>query len=348
MPSNLEYALMAGRAYFDTRADINRFPVSGGWTEFFHVPNETYQVASGFEAVSFQRGNEIVISFAGTAQGVDWLANFGLATGLGSEQLRDAAAYYLEVRKANPGATISFTGHSLGGGLASLMGVFFNRMAVTFDQAPFVQSATVGMRDVLTEYLKTTLNYTDAQLEQWAPELGSFNDLASRQTNVVSTNVAGEALSLKAVELFGLLGRIGNQVPLVHGATDTSAIDLHSQALLTAFLQNVDFQLVTYKLPSMLGMIFDSSLYKKDTGTGNTEFENFIERLVRHQAGNIGGVPIGGDKMLSRESLALLADNMRAVFLEGAGVASVIPACIVLLATGVVTFLSGLRLYRWY
>ncbi|MDO8742744.1 MAG: putative Ig domain-containing protein [bacterium] len=302
MASNPEYALMAGRAYFDTRADINRFPVPQGWTEFFHVPNRTYQVGGGFEAVSFQRGNEIVISFAGTATGVDWLANAGLATGFGSDQLRDAAAYYLEIRKTNPGATISFTGHSLGGGLASLMGVFFNRMAVTFDQAPFYQSANVGMRDVLIEYLKTTLNYTDAQLTQWVPELGGFTDLASRQTNVVSTNVAGEALSLKAVELFGLglVDRIGNQVPLLHGGTDVSAIDLHSQTLLAAFLQNVDFQLVTYKLPDMLRMIFDGSLYKKDTGTGNTEFENFIERLVRHQAGNIGGVPIGGDKMLDR------------------------------------------------
>ena len=302
MTSNFEYALMAGRAYYDTRADINRFPVPQGWTE---IPLSHVTTESGFEGVTFQRGTgsnlEIVISFAGTAQGVDWLANSGLATGFGSEQLSDAAAYYLEIRTANPGATVSFTGHSLGGGLASLMGVFFNRMAVTFDQAPFYQSANLGMRNTLIEYLRT-LNYTDAQLAQWVPELGSYTDLASRQTNVVSTNVAGEALSLKAVELFGLglVDRIGNQVPLFHGATGASAIDLHSQTLLAAFLQNVDFQLVTYKLPDLIPMIFDSKLFYNDPNKLIDPVENLIERLVRHQAGNIGGVPTGGDKMLDR------------------------------------------------
>lgn len=147
MPSNLEYALMAGRAYFDTRADINRLPIPDGWTEFFHVPNDTHPITSGFEAVSFQRGNEIVISIAGTATGVDWFANGGLSTGLGAEQLRDAAAYFMEIRQANPLASISFTGHSLGGGLAALMGVLFDYPAVTFDAAPFSLAARTGIRD---------------------------------------------------------------------------------------------------------------------------------------------------------------------------------------------------------
>jgi putative lipase involved disintegration of autophagic bodies len=36
-------------------------------------------------------------------------------------------ALYEEIRDQNPEADISFTGHSLGGGLASLMAVYFNR-----------------------------------------------------------------------------------------------------------------------------------------------------------------------------------------------------------------------------
>jgi putative lipase involved disintegration of autophagic bodies len=126
MPSNPEYALMAGVSYRSTRADINRFPIPQGWLEvpLSHVTLES----SGFEAVSLQRGNEIVISFAGTATGVDWFANSGLATGYGAAQLRDAAAYFMEVRQANPSAAISFTGHSLGGGLAALMGALFDQL----------------------------------------------------------------------------------------------------------------------------------------------------------------------------------------------------------------------------
>ena len=58
----IECALMAGRSYQVNRAEINQFPVPSGGTEFFHVPNPTFKTTSGFEAVSFQRGNEIVIS----------------------------------------------------------------------------------------------------------------------------------------------------------------------------------------------------------------------------------------------------------------------------------------------
>ena len=56
------------------------------------------------------------------------------------EQIVDAARFYLDVYNANPNAGISFTGHSLGGGLAALMAVYFDRAAQTFDPAPFARS----------------------------------------------------------------------------------------------------------------------------------------------------------------------------------------------------------------
>ena len=123
------------------RANINRFPLPAGWSE---IVLSYVQRPSGFKAVSFERGSEIVISFAGTnfTDVSDWTeANVPLAFGNLATQLVDAARYYLEVKAANPGATISFTGHSLGGGLAALMAVFFDEQAITFDQAPFAAAA---------------------------------------------------------------------------------------------------------------------------------------------------------------------------------------------------------------
>lgn len=299
----INYSIMAGRAYETNRNQNNWFPVPDGWTEFFHVPNDTYPTSSGFEAVSFTNGSEIVISFAGTDfKSTDDIAtDIGLAMGWGSTQLLQAAAYYMEVKAANRGAEITFTGHSLGGGLAALMGVFFNEKAVTFDQAPFFASATERIRDGIKNYLLSLKDqygqslYTLENIQAIAPELLSFEDSSrdARAGNVRGYYVQGEALTNYPYN--GFL-RIGSQVSLTHGPTDTKPWDLHSQALLTAFVLNDDFRLVTNKLTDLLEMIFDKKLYSKPTNKGD---ENFLDRLVRHQVGNAPGVT-EADNMLTR------------------------------------------------
>jgi hypothetical protein len=65
MAITLEYALLSGAAYRSTRTPINRFPVPNAyrWGEilYLNLPD------SGFKAIALQKGTEIVISFAGTA-----------------------------------------------------------------------------------------------------------------------------------------------------------------------------------------------------------------------------------------------------------------------------------------
>ncbi len=62
MTTNIEYALMAGGSYVSTRSILNQFPAPEGWTPFNHIENNS----NSFEAIAFQKGNEIVISYAGT------------------------------------------------------------------------------------------------------------------------------------------------------------------------------------------------------------------------------------------------------------------------------------------
>ena len=307
MPSILDYALMAGASYVDTRRLINQFPAPENWVSFKHESG-----ASGFEAISFVKGTDIVISYAGTYDKNitgDIFADIGLATGVGSAQLLQAAEYYLQVKAENSDATsITFTGHSLGGGLAALMGVFFGQQAVTFDQAPFARSAKLN---VLTPDVAANLKadllasgHTETEL------LGLTNFLQLRATNgngdipnsnlVTNINVQGELLSGVP---WNIPDRIGTTLfDINNSAPGVSGDDLHAQSLLTAFLQSKEtaglgatLNQVTGELPDLLKMIFDKNLFANDTDTNQ---RNFLDHLVRHEAGVQGS--FATDAMVTR------------------------------------------------
>lgn len=327
MANALEYALMAGCVYQTTRAGINWTPIPPGWTEFEHVVNKD----SGFEVSQLRSGTEIVISFAGTAALNDWIhGNMPLANGALSDQLRLAADYYLQVKAVNPEATISFTGHSLGGGLASLMAVLFGESAFTFDQAPFrnsalmytttdangnpvTHSAAQDLRAYLTgrapENLLAALDAYIGANDPLNPNPITADTLAVREARVTDINVQGEVL--------GYLGysRIGSQKDIYQqNSMLISSIDLHSQTLLTAFLQSGDQPSVTaptatppahtlgqatFKLTDLLGMIFDPKLFYSDPNNTSADApENFLERLVKHETGV--GVSLPADGMVTR------------------------------------------------
>jgi len=286
-----EYAIMAGGAYISTRGEINRFPIPTGlgWSQFKHETEN-----SGFEAVSYKRGKEIVISFAGKgpAWHSDLWACIDLATGSPDNQLREAAAYYMAIRKAykNQDVTIKLTGHSLGGGLAALIGVLFNVQATTFDQAPFSNSATQAIRDDLKTYLlglkdpNNNFIYDEAALQELAPDLLSFTSLEQRSGNVTDYHVNGEILSTWYGQALIPGTYIGNRIPAInHGCTDAGALDLHAQALMTLFLMAPKFQTVTNSLTDLVEMLNDENLFSKKTDTSNTTETNFAEKLIQSQ-----------------------------------------------------------------
>lgn len=307
MATAIDYAVMAGRAYQTARNKINWFSVPDGWVEYFHVPkNPDYPMfteTSGFEAVSFQskaNPNEIVISFAGTnpLEMGDWTqGNVPLAFGVISGQFKDAVDYYLQVKASAPAnATISFTGHSLGGGIAALMGVFFGKQAVTFDQAPFASTASSAL-DLQTYLLGKT--YTDpamvavrdaavADLSVYLQQQQQLNGGIPNSGLVSTFRVTGEFTSSGVVgTLFNPIGPTPTWLQI--GPTDISSFtEKHDIALLAAFLQSkqtaaTDKALndVTSKLTSLLGMIFDKNLFAYDT---KKDKPNFLEHLVQQQA----------------------------------------------------------------
>lgn len=85
----IDLALMAGAAYRTSRTNENTLPIPAGWekTSRWHVTNPSY---SGFEAVSFKKGDDIVIAFAGTFPKDIHDVTTDLALGLGNFDHRDS------------------------------------------------------------------------------------------------------------------------------------------------------------------------------------------------------------------------------------------------------------------
>jgi len=135
MPSLLEYMQFATKVY--AASSKNQIDAPAGWTLVNWVPDRF----TGFSAGYFKNGNDVVISYTGTNSAVADPLNWTAGMGIPAPQIFEALAYYFEVRAANPTANITFTGHSLGGGLASLMAVFLDKQAMVFDEAPFQPAA---------------------------------------------------------------------------------------------------------------------------------------------------------------------------------------------------------------
>src|SRR3954471_14904525 len=109
------YAALSAAAYNDARTPLNVHPLPDGW-----IPLDYGVPAAGLTigAFSDSGGTEIVIAIKGTdfrgdteATVRDLVADAGLGTGLGSEQLRQAALFYAKIRALNPHTPITLTGH---------------------------------------------------------------------------------------------------------------------------------------------------------------------------------------------------------------------------------------------
>src|SRR5882724_3756014 len=281
----LERALLSLTTY--AASDINNIP-TGGWVVDTALTSNAS--ITGFVGTVYRKGSEVVISFRGTdgPSPADWtVGNIPAAAGAYSLQVMQSINLVADVMAAYPAANITFTGHSLGGGLASLMGAFFNKEAAIFDPAPFGNTALnriladgVPLPGSLGLYYST---YAARQLLYGRPLSAEFQ-------NYVATFVAGSGSAQDVLynqRISGITGKylqgeilipLRIAAPTVVSAGGLTQVDignttlndslsagdataLHSMELLLAMMSSSGLQEASEKLPTLLELMGDSRLY---------------------------------------------------------------------------------------
>lgn len=110
----------------------NKNSIPKDWVRFSERDNES----TGFHAETFYKKGTVVISMRGTDpfSYQDIILNdMAMGTNNLPIQYIDAINYYNEIQKMFPRSKIVFTGHSLGGSLAQLMGNLTGNETVTFN-----------------------------------------------------------------------------------------------------------------------------------------------------------------------------------------------------------------------
>lgn len=140
-PSDCELAELCAAVY-DSRVQLvagwqrvwepvlRHMPADGG-----EGPTANPDEKSGFKATVFQKEDAAVLAFAGNESKFrDWLTNLKQGIGLDTAQYRQAVAFAQEC-KVHFGNNLTLTGHSLGGGLATLACAATGTLAVVFNPA---------------------------------------------------------------------------------------------------------------------------------------------------------------------------------------------------------------------
>lgn len=110
--------------------------------------------------------------------------------------------------------------------------------------------------------------------------------------------------------------------------------------LLLLFAGNVCF--------SGVAVLASSRAMKAQTANGLLEVTILIQVLLSGIFFSYKNFPHWMASIIEYLPLTVLADAMRKVFIEGADVQLVMPATLMLLGFGLITFVIGMRIFRWY
>ena len=315
MPTLKEYAALAANVYNDQRGGgglsiINHLDVPLGWRKLdsdeFAAGDNLNKNPMSFTGGAYvnQETGEIVVAYKGTDfllefNGRTWntiadlTADVGLSmarktVGLYNLQQIAASTYYLAVKDwavengFNPDK-ISFTGHSLGGGLASNIAVWFDKPAITFAEAPFELSAinpalVTTAASVLVLQAGVTASSAVLLEIKKLDSLLDDGEYDRRQSAVTNYYNKGEFLEYLRFLLPTVVG-VDNAID-IGPQSILNALALHNMNLHAAFLYDDRLRDLCTKIPELISLLIDTKLFAADP---NGKTKDLLTTLVNDQ-----------------------------------------------------------------
>ncbi len=219
----------------------------------------------------------LLATIGGSQDGIAALAGSGEETI--RSMARQAIASVLEVAAANPGTTITVTGHSLGGALAAYAAAALGVPAVSFDPAPYGETGLLGdLRSFADDLIASTYPDLDTAALGWERTGDAAQTAADRVDRVLLEGSFVPDIYLTA-DPGALPPGAGEAEAIALAADGVSALELHSMDLLTVVLQSrtiipepFGVEGLSRELPSLLAAMHDGPVVSPGDGDPNTFF----------------------------------------------------------------------------
>ena len=251
-----EISSIAGLAYHEYPPDYYN-----GWKRIAAVTLNS----SGFSAVAYKKGDDIIIAYRGTDGLVgDISADLSFVSGTWHQQFSDAAKFTNDIKNSNKNSNIFVTGHSLGGGIGQLMSKMFDLPGITFEAVgaksvsltrEFYENAKFFNQDPDRNNTATVVNYRieGSVVSGLRDFVGEVKSIANLTDPSVVPFMAGLAFTAVGTPFLGIFfSEIAANLMSKH-PLEAMQRSLWSTAALEAALNSGELKIVKIRIDAVSG-----------------------------------------------------------------------------------------------